>query len=93
MFAPTIGAEYLRVCCPVSVIINLSLQAKTNNQDYTHYIQTYRKVVPADAAVQKGCKAVLAQPPRYDMARVLATIGDEPARDQMFSKSACAGLL
>jgi hypothetical protein len=26
-YVKTIGAEYLRVCCPVSVLINLSLQA------------------------------------------------------------------
>ena len=26
----TVGAEYLRVCCPVSVIMNLSLQAKAH---------------------------------------------------------------
>ena len=51
----------------------------------------FRKVT-ADAAGSKGCKAVLVQPPRYNMARVIATIGDEPARDQMFSKRVCAGL-
>jgi len=30
----TIGAEYLRVCCPVSVIINLSLQAPASATDH-----------------------------------------------------------
>ena len=55
----------------------------------------FRKV-SADAAGQKGCKAVLAQPPRHNMARLIATIGNEPARNQMFlapSAQECSLLL
>ena len=47
----TIGAEYLRVCCPVSVLINLSLRQKKMARE--HVARAPPRETPRHPATEK----------------------------------------